>query len=102
MNSKQSLKDYDILGYRVKLRSDEDVDIVSPDEVVEYVREMANDFLMKSPGLSRGEAALLVALSMAQDKLILEKDFKENVDVLQQKAAHALKFIEEVSPTSVV
>ena len=99
MNSEQDMKDYEILGYRVKLCSQKEGEELTPDEVVEYVRMKANRLLDKMPQLDKGEIALLVALTIAQEKMKLQKDFCENVDSFHGYAEEALQFIEEVSPS---
>ena len=99
MDSKHSAIDYEILGYKVKLRPQEGEDAISPDDVVQLVRDTSNEILDKAPHLSRGEVALLVALSMAQDKLSLENEFKADLEQLKRTAGDALQFIEEVSPS---
>ncbi len=99
MDSTKSVKDYEVLGYKVKLRAAKAGSVATPDQIVDHVRERANVFLDKMPHLSRGETALLIALSLAQEKLELQAEFRENVDHFHRVAEDALQCIEDVSPT---
>ena len=98
MDNGKSVKEYEILGYKVKLRPSGEDKSTTPDKIVCCVRERANSFLDKMPHLSCGEAALLVALSLAQEKFELQEEFCKNVDDFHKVAEETLQFIEEVSP----
>lgn len=93
--------EFDVLGYRVKLRPDADGSNDSADKVVELVRKEALKIKESAPGLDKGQVAILVALKLASEKISLEEDFKENLEQLQLSARDALQYIEEVSPTTV-
>lgn len=101
MNSlNEDLISFDVLGYHVRLKSDSNVHGISPQEVVEVVRVEANKILDKAPQLNSGQVAILVALQLANDLLSSKKEFKNNLDQLQDTARTALQYIEEVSPSS--
>ena len=97
-NNRKDLE-FDVLGYNIKLKPDED-NSLSPSEIIEYVRERASKIQERNPNLDRGQVAILVALGLAVEKKNLEKDFRDNVETLQTSAYDALNFIEEVTPTS--
>ncbi len=98
VDSAESAKDYEILGYKVRLRKLEATGVETPDRIVEHVRERADMLLNKMPHLGRGEAVLLVALSLAQEKLELQAEFRESVDHFHRVAEDALECIESISP----
>lgn len=90
-------KEFDVLGLKVKLRSDQLAETVSPEEVVEFVRGEAAKILKASPQLTKGDVGILLALKFAQEKLDLEKELKNGLEGLQNSAKDALRYIEEVS-----
>lgn len=96
-NNRKDL-DFDVLGYTIKLKHDDESSL-SPHEIIEYVRQKAEKIQQSSPNLDRGQTAILVALGLAVEKMTLENDFKDRLDTLHSSAADALSFIEEVSPT---
>ena len=98
MDSVESVRDYEILGYKVRLRKSEVAGSETPGRIVDHVRERADVLLNKMPHLDRGEAALLVALSLAQEKFELQAEFRENVDQFHAAAENALRCIESISP----
>lgn len=100
MDLEQSVISYDILGYKVKLSSQDD-SLVTAEEVVNMVKGHTDLITSECPGLDRGEVALLAALSIAKEKLSISKEYKENISDLQQTASTALDLIEDVSPTTV-
>lgn len=101
MESNRKDLDFNVLGYKVTLKPDTDGVNSTAHKVVELVRSEAFKIQEKSPGLDRGQVALLVALQLASEKISLESEFKENVEKLQLTAKDALQYIEEVSPTTV-
>lgn len=97
MDSNYNAKEYDILGYKVKLQGNAN-EVISPEEVVRYVRSQASTFRDRMPNLSAGEAILLVALKLAQDKMELENEYRKEIDQFRANADDVLKYIDEVSP----
>jgi len=96
-----SVIEFEILGYKVKLRETDGSDSsVSPHDVVDLVRRESNKIMDKAPQLSCGEVALLVALQLAQENLELSKSYGEELATLKKKASKALNLIEDVSPTT--
>jgi hypothetical protein len=93
--------EFDVLGYRVKLKPDADGSNDSAEKIVDLVRSEAFKIQEHAPGLDKGQVAILVALKLASEKISLEDDFKENLEQLQLSARDALQYIEEVSPTTV-
>ncbi len=101
MNSLREIKEFDVLGYKIKLKPDESNDDVAPATIVDYIMREADSMLLVQPQLDKGQAAILVALKIASEKLKLEKEFCDNVEKMRSTASDALQFIEEVSPTTV-
>lgn len=100
MDNKSSVIDFEILGYKVKLREGESESSVSPHDVVELVRTESNKIMDKAPNLGKGEVALLVALQLAGESLRSSRQYSEQVSALKVKAEKALDLIEEVTPTT--
>ncbi len=95
------VKEYDILGIKVKLQANRE-DGIDPEEVVNLVKTEINHIKDRSSKLDRNETVILTALKIASDKLALEKDLKKDIDQLKSTAADALHFIEEVIPGQTV
>ncbi len=101
MDKNLSVIDFEILGYKVKLREQRGSESsVTPHDVVDLVRRESNKIMDKAPQLSSGEVAILVALQMAQENLELSQSYKEELANLKSKAGEALNLIEDVSPTT--
>ncbi|MCR9204244.1 MAG: hypothetical protein NXH75_06690 [Halobacteriovoraceae bacterium] len=100
METKTSAKEYEILGYKVKLQKSDEINQVTPDDVVDLVRSEAAKIMDKAPTLNSGEVAILVALKMAQENLSKAETYNDEIDALKSKANEALSLIEEVTPTS--
>ena len=97
-------EEFIILGQKVRLGprplNDEEENSLSSSEVVEEVRDEINKIEEKSPGLSKLQVAVLVALKLGSDKLIMEKELQDNIHKLELTAKDALELINEVSPPS--
>jgi hypothetical protein len=100
MDNNTSVKEFEILGYKVKLREEENTSSISASEVVDLVKRESDKIMVKAPHLSNGEVALLVALQMAKENVEINTKFQCDLDVLKDKAGQALNLIEEVSPTT--
>ncbi len=93
--------EFDVLGFKIKLKPDEgDGDAIQPKEVVDYVHREAVKIQELAPQLEKGQVAILVALNLAKDRMAMEREYSQNVAKLQNQAVDALKYIEEVSPTT--
>lgn len=92
-------KDFEILGYKVTLKDTGKPFDVRPEEIVELVRSQSTELLNQFPSLDRGEAALLVALKLAEEKLRTDKEFQSDIQDLHFKADNALKALERISST---
>lgn len=101
METNKSKIEYEILGYKVKLQENDEIDQVTPDEIVELVRNESSKIMNKVTGLGPGEVALLVALNLAKENLQKAKKYNENMETFKEKASKALSLIEEVSPSSI-
>jgi hypothetical protein len=100
MDNNTSVKDLEVLGYKVKLREEEKASGISAGDVVDLVRRESNKITVKAPHLTNGEVAILVALQMAKENIEINKKFQSDLSSLKDKAGQALNLIEEVSPTT--
>lgn len=101
MDKQLSMIEFEILGYKVKLREEEgNTASVSPHDVVDLVRRESNKIREKAPHLASGEVALLVALQLANENLELSQTYQTDIETLKSKASRALDLIEDVSPTT--
>ncbi|GAB4417506.1 MAG: hypothetical protein OHK0056_26470 [Bacteriovoracaceae bacterium] len=90
--------EFDVLGYKVKLKDGETPRRNSPTKAVQLVLDKARSILDRYPSLDRGKVGVLVALELAAEKLELESEYREEIDNLGQMAAEALQFIEDLPP----
>lgn len=98
--TKESVTDFEILGSRVKINPDKVSGETTPNEIVEYVRLTASHIKNEAPQLDNGQVFLLAALKIAEERLNLNREYRDNIEALQASAQDALRFIEEVSPTA--
>ena len=101
MNSLREDKEFNVLGYNIRLKEADEGQLITPEEIVELVMREADMIREKSPNLNQGQIAVLVALKVASEKMSLDKEYRDNITRLQSTASDALQFIEEVSPTTV-
>lgn len=90
--------EFDVLGYKVRLKDAETARRNSPTKAVELVLERARSILDRYPSLDRGKVGVLVALELAAEKLELESEYREEIDSLHQLASEAIQFIEDLPP----
>lgn len=100
MDMHVEVKEYNILGHSIRLKESNDSDSVSPDEIVEFLMSEINKLKESAPNLADSQAAVLVALKIAQDKLNLEREYQANILELQRTAQDALRIVEEVAPST--
>lgn len=100
MTKNELVTDFEILGSRVKINPDKVAGETTPSEIVEYVRQAASSIKAQAPGLDNGQVFLLTALKIAEERLNLNREYRDNIEALQASAQDALRFIEEVSPTA--
>lgn len=91
---------FEVLGQRIKLKKDETLDGIEPSDIVGFVQTEALKIINQSPQLDQSQVAVLLALKFAGEKLALEKEYRENINLLRTTAVDALQYIEEVSPTT--
>ncbi|OFZ25973.1 MAG: hypothetical protein A2381_09960 [Bdellovibrionales bacterium RIFOXYB1_FULL_37_110] len=89
--------EFEILGYKVNFRSDTVNSLISPTEIVGYVQGEVAEMRKNAKHLSTGEVALLLALKMAQEKLLIEREYRENIIKLHQEVNDAKKVIDSLS-----
>lgn len=85
---------FDILGQKLKLKKDEKLDGIAPCEVVAYVQNEVSNFLKQTPNLSNSQLSVLLALKFAGEKMALEKEYRESIELLHATAKDALSYIE--------
>lgn len=93
----EKTREFDVLGYRVKLAESSDSASATPEEIVEMVRQEAGAIQNRNPNLNRGQVAVLVALKLATDKTTINREFKESVHLLEGRAQTALREIEQLT-----
>ena len=91
---------FDILGFKLRVRSDETEQQINAKDLVELVKKEASLLKEKSPNLLDGEAAILLALKYAKEKLVLENEYRTNIQELQTTARDALASIKESELTN--
>ena len=91
-----SRKEYEVLGSKVVINKDESG--VDPQDVVNKVLKEAEALKRVRPDLSNQSVATLVALKIASESLVLEKEYKANIEKLENSVSEALAFIDELLP----
>lgn len=91
---------FEVLGQKLKLKQDEKLSGIGPSDIVGFVQSEALKIISSSPQLSQNQVAVLLALKFAGEKLAIEKEYRENINLLRSTAIDALQYIEEVSPTT--
>ena len=101
MDLEHSVFTYDILGYKVKLSSEDSESSVSADDVVNMVKDQVDQIKSQCPHLDSGEVAVLAALAIAKERIAISNEYRDNIADLSEKADAALGLIENISPTTV-
>ncbi len=101
MDNQIEKREYDILGYKVKIKAEDMDSSISPMQVVDKIEEESLKIRENFPGLNQGQLAMLTALKLAEELLTLRAEYKENVETFQGITGNVQRFIEEVSPTTV-
>jgi cell division protein ZapA len=100
-NAREDLNVYEVLGHTFRLKKDESLEGINPSAIVGYVQTEIQAILKQTPGLSETQIAILLALKVAGEKLALEKEYRNSVAFFKSETTDALRFIEEISPTTV-
>ncbi len=87
-------REYEILGHKVRLNASTSGGPCGQ-EVVEAVNAEVNKLREMRPDLDSTQVFLLVSLTLASEKLSLEKEYKQNVDKLHITAKDALNILDE-------
>jgi cell division protein ZapA len=90
---------FEVLGCSLKLKEDEKLEGVTPNDIVSYVQNEAARLLQQTPGLNQGQVAVLIAMKLAGEKLALEHEYRDNIRLLHRTAKDAFQYIENISPT---
>ena len=104
MNMGKELE-FDVMGCRIRFRpeADNQSDQLKAENVVEYVLKEAASLRSKNPSfmsLDDKQIAVLLALQFAREKLVLEKKWQEEFNLLRANTSQALQLIEEVCPSA--
>ena len=91
-----SRKEFEVLGSRVVISKDDSG--VDPQDVVDKVTKEAEALKRVRPDLSNQSVAPLVALKIASEGLALEREYKANIEKLENSVSEALAFIDELVP----
>jgi cell division protein ZapA (FtsZ GTPase activity inhibitor) len=94
MENNKNASEYDILGFRLKVTAERHND-VSAQEVVAYVNKQVSELQKQYPQFSCDKIAVLLALQMAEERLVLEKEYFSNVTHIEEKAKKALGLLGE-------
>lgn len=86
--------EFDVLGFKVKVRPEEN-NGVPAERPVELVRQEAEAITKRFPQLDKGKVATLVALKLATDYLQLDQEFRKSIESLEADAQDALTLIQE-------
>ena len=95
--SNDSRVEFEILGSKVVINKDDSG--VDPQIIVNKVLEEVQALKKVRPDLSNQSVATLVALKIASESLTLEKEYKENIERLENSVSEALNFIDELVPS---
>jgi cell division protein ZapA (FtsZ GTPase activity inhibitor) len=101
MDNKKNQLEFDVLGFKVRFKPEDENSKVPPSKTVGLVRQEADSIRKKFPQLDSGQIATLAALKIAADYLNLSEEYRENVDKFHSTAKDALQVIEDISRTSV-
>ncbi|MCK5074073.1 MAG: cell division protein ZapA [Bacteriovoracaceae bacterium] len=96
-NTNNDVFEFEVLGFKVRFRPDDDDSQVEANEVVEYIRKEAKKLKITSHDLESGEAAILLALRVAHDKLVLENEYRESIAKLHTETTEAIKIIDNIT-----
>lgn len=99
-NVRENQEIFEVLGYRLKLKKNEELNGISPCDIVGFVQSEAQKIFKDSPQLAPHQVSVLLALKFAGEKLALEKEYCESINQLRSTAIDALQYIEDVSPTT--
>ena len=97
--SEEVIKNFTILGQEIKLKESEKHSEIRPDVIVDFVNREVEEIKMSSPHINDNQASLLLCLKLAQEKLSLEEDYRENVNIFSEQINNILSIIEEVQPS---
>ena len=94
------LKEYDLLGFRLKVREEVAEGKINPSEVIQLVQTKIRDINEKASHLSDTEKMIMVALELAELNLQNQTEFKKDITRLQNCAKDALSYINDISAIS--
>lgn len=97
-----TIKEYDLLGFRLKVSdeilSDDNGSDIRPSDVIELVQKKIREINEKAPHLSDTEKMVMVALELAEINLKNQASFENDINRLQNCAKDALSYISDIDP----
>ncbi len=100
MNYNEGKSEFNVLGYKVIFRPDNDGSTHSPERIANFVQNEADILRKTMPNLEPGQIAILLALKFAKENLDLKTEFKDSINKLHMSAKDALQYLEEIAPIS--
>ncbi len=91
MNESNEIKEFDILGHKVRL-TESSTDI-SPEEVIQLLKAEIGSITNHSSNLDRSKTILLASLKLAADNVRLKKECKEQINSFESSINKAMEFI---------
>ena len=89
--------EFDVLGFKIKFKSDEN-DQVPASEIVNLVWSESDQIRSKYPGISIEKVAILASLQLATKNLTLEREYRDNINGLETTVSDALGLIDSITP----
>lgn len=84
MNSETRTYNFDIAGVPYKLKSSHDESVVT--ELVEFVNSRMNKALSQTKNGSYQNAAVITAMNLAEELILLKRKAQKELDLLEEKA----------------
>jgi cell division protein ZapA (FtsZ GTPase activity inhibitor) len=85
---------YSILGHNVNFRKGDDEQEVSPEDVTAFLDGEISVIKEKNPSLSDDKIAILLLLKLAEEKLVIAKEYREGLSKLKFTTCETLAQIE--------
>jgi len=89
LNMEENIE-FEVLGFNVRFKPENGEDYEAAKNVVEFVCQEAEKIRENKPDLEKGKIAVLLALKLAKENIGLNKEYRENINMLQNTAVDAL------------
>jgi cell division protein ZapA (FtsZ GTPase activity inhibitor) len=94
MENNKNATEYDILGFRLRVTAERHNDVTAQ-EVVSYVNTQVSELQKQYPQFGCEKIAVLLALQLAEERLVMDKIYNANVTQIEEKAKKALGLLGE-------